>query len=142
MDELSSVKVTYDPSGTPLVLLDAGQRTSRPFIPPWEQETQVESLLGADWAGTWGRGNVRRQIEVTAVVDYATAAAMVNAVLAADAARPVGQVKPLKVEVTGGHTYQAASSVIVRCVPTPKPESGVNRVEFAYTLQVGAFVKL
>jgi hypothetical protein len=114
-------RVTWDPSGTPLVLLDWGDLTPNELEIPVEQEIQRESLIGAAWAAVVPRGNLSRQITVARLESYATSHelryASFTTSIAAEALQ--GLTKTIRVEIlTGGTTgtQYSADKAFANCV--------------------------
>lgn len=134
----STWKVTYDPAGTPLVLLDHDDWTLDELAIPWRQEIDHHPLIGAAWGAFHPRGNVNREVQVSRVASYSDDASLREAILAMDAslAARAGEHKPLRIAVLGGDTYGATKAVILSHTPRLMPEG--RRVAHYWTLVVGA----
>lgn len=72
----SNWKLTFDPAGTPLVILAFGQVIeSSEFAIPWRQSTQESARVRATLAARWARGNVSSGIRFTTQESHADDAA-------------------------------------------------------------------
>jgi hypothetical protein len=75
MQVLSNWKLTYDPAGTPLVILAFGQIMEGEFALPWRQQVQESTRIRATTAKRWARGNVSSGISLATFKDHASDAA-------------------------------------------------------------------
>lgn len=72
----SNWKLTFDPDGTPLVILAFGQVIeSGEFSIPWRQEAQAATRIRATMGARWARGNVTSGIRFTTQESHADDAA-------------------------------------------------------------------
>lgn len=130
----STWKVTWDPSGTPLVLLDFGDDTTAELAIPWRQEIERFALIGADWGAFYARGNIAREVRVTKVAAYTDPASLREAILAMDAALSAraGEHAPLRIAVQDGDTYVAVRAAIAAHEPAIAQEG--FRVAHTFTV--------
>jgi len=75
MQTLSNWKLTFDPAGTPLVVLAFGQMPDGEFALPWRQQSQESARIRATLATRWARGNVTSGVSFAAFSDHANDAA-------------------------------------------------------------------
>jgi hypothetical protein len=66
---------------------------------PWQQIVQLDPYVNADSQSIAALGNVARTIRVTRRTKYATAGAMLEAMLTADATLPIAKVDTLDVRI-------------------------------------------
>lgn len=144
------LKITFDPAGTPLVILNWGERGSMDGL-PWAQVLQVEPYVNGATMGFHALGNVSRKIRVTARKEFATAAAMVTALLTHDAALPVAVEKELHfrvLDVTEPDTETEANRTAAHYKTTraaiesadPRLDFESLAMEITYSIQIGALV--
>jgi len=93
-------RVTWDPAGSPVILLAWNNLTTAELEIPWAQDVQVEPLVGSSWPAIIARGNVRREIRFSRLEAYSTAHELRAAVIACDAAVSAlaGLTKPLDID--------------------------------------------
>ena len=75
MQTLSNWKLTFDPAGTPLVILAFGQIMDGEFALPWRQQVQESGRIRAATAKRWARGNASSSISLANYKDHASDAA-------------------------------------------------------------------
>ena len=149
----SILRITFDPAGpAESLLLDWGDDTE-PLVLPWRQTVQRDAVIGADWTEPWPRGNVQRTIRVVRRLAYADWKTAQAAMIAADAAWPVGAKAPLEIRVldlaastTGTETertaylYRAASAVVEAA--TPEPDPVFDAINWTIEIAVGRIDRL
>jgi hypothetical protein len=152
MMKMSMMRIVFDPGGAnALVLLDWLQQGQVPAL-GWNQHVQIEAVANAEYAAFYPRGNVQRQWQIVARAEYASAAAMAQAALDADALLPDGVRAPLHIRVldltkattaseatrTLAH-YIAAEASIVSASPAEDEE--MLAITTTYVVQLGKLIK-
>lgn len=110
----SNWKITFNPSGTPLVVCTWGQRIADEPSWPWSQMVQEGPRIRGVTSRFFARGNSTGGLTLASLTDHANDAAArahcLGMQITLDAVTLLAA--PLKVEIFGGAVYQAASAVI------------------------------
>jgi hypothetical protein len=111
----SNWRLTYDPTGTPLVLLDFGQIMEGEFTIPWRQQAESRGKIRATTSTRYARGNVESGLALTTFKDHATDAAARLWLLQTSIALNgySGRTALLRLEISGSETvYQLADATL------------------------------
>jgi len=133
----SNWKITYDPSGTPLVLVDFGQLTAEELEIPWAQLVQDSNRTRAANKKYYGRGNVARGLVISAFKDHADDATARNWMLIYSISLPALVTKTLKIEVKGGASFLIDEAVIQSAPSRRVVGAPVARTITTYTITGG-----
>jgi len=118
-------KLTLDPAGTPLVLVDHDQRIEAEMGFPWQQSGDARGRIGAPNAVRVGRGQASTEVAVTALQDHADDAAARGWIVALqpELATYSGRTAPLLLEIQGGSRYElpavSLDTVESEVIPAP-----------------------
>lgn len=113
-------KITYDPTGTPLVLVDFDDDLEGVIKFPWEQSVQESPRTKAKYRSSFGRGNAESGITFLHVRDHAdflTALAFCPNHVIAISALADAEAKDIHVELTNGTKWKLSKCVFRSCIP-------------------------
>jgi len=125
MAELSSSftsnwKITYDPSGTPRVLVNYGDEILDEIQMAWNQVVDPAAYTGAAGMDYFGRGRVSMPMSFSVVKTHADDKAMRGWIADLLSGLSAFEKKPLKIEVQGGGgSYQFDVAVLASVTPVP-----------------------
>lgn len=139
---VSNWKITYDPSGAALVLVDFGDDLSDELILAWSQSIDPAGYTGATDMDFFARGKVSIPFGFGVVKAHASDVAMRNWMFAYVAALPVKETKPLKIEIQGGDSYQAGKCVLESVVPVPITNRSGAETLTNFRTMCSRFIKL
>jgi len=112
---LSNWRLTFDPAGTPLVLVDIGQLMDGEIIIPWRQQAETRGRIRAAAAMRVARGNAESGITLTTYTDHASDAAARLFCLQRNIAMAgySGRTATLRLEIAGSAlVYQMAAATL------------------------------
>jgi hypothetical protein len=135
----SNWKITYDPSGAPLVLVDFGAKIGEEIEIPWTQLVQDSKRLRAANAKYFGRGNVENGLTFSVFKDHANDATARNWMLTHAIALPALVTKTLKLEVAGSGGFLMAEAVIRSAPSRMVTAAPVARTMTTYTITGGGW---
>lgn len=123
MPVLSIWKVTYDPAGTPLVLVDFGDELTD--NPSWAKTNTVQSVsrLRSGQMSYYGRGNAQRAIAFDVRKIHATNADMALFCLTHAESFDCFARKSIKVEIQGSAHGVTYSNCVFGAVPSILPDT-------------------
>lgn len=98
-----------------LVLLDHDERVASPFSIGLLGKAQEGAFVRGTWGKNYGRGNRKRPIRWTRILDFSTIEERLGFEIALPRAYPVGQSGELIVEIKGGSTQAIADFVLTSC---------------------------
>lgn len=144
MNLASNWKLTFDPLGTPLVILNYADEIDAELHLPVTRGLEVVPLIGSAVPFLRPSGNsvyaIQLKIFTAAGSDAAARAAMLDSLIAIDA---LGR-KPLKLEISGVSTYyyQFANAFITVHDPGREVDGMPNWLSKAYTLTAAGLSKI
>ena len=132
-----------DRAGTPLVLVDHGQRIEGEIGFPWQQGVDTRRPLRGQFATREGRGQAETQVAVTALLDHESDAAAREWCVALQPALATysGRTTTLLLEIQGGSRYEL-SGVSLDAVEAGVRPAPCARTEASYQLTGGAWAEL
>jgi len=135
----SNWKLTWDPTGTPLVLLDYGDRMQAEPVLNQPHESELVSFSRALNPVGFHYGNVGHYLSFSRAVDHASVEDARDSILAHLLVTGALRVATLKIEVQSGASYELLNGVLQDVVPELGPDLGshANRVLWAYQLAGG-----
>lgn len=150
--QISILRIKFNPGSSAVTLLDWGARV-QPFSLPWEQQIEVDPLVGAAWSWMAAKGNIQRRVRVVTQVQHATIPAMFAYQLSADAAMATalgGQTYIMEVRVLAqpdpGGTEKARTSAAYRTTKavlvghTSDPDPVFLRTTHTFDIQCDSLV--
>jgi len=139
----SAWRITWDPSGTPLVLLDYGDLMLAEPTFPQQHAIQSQPFLRSDFISTWDRGNVSFEMEVSRISAFTTPAALRSYALSQSVTVAALRHATLKIEVEGGDVYELRNSSISASAPNLSKELVLSGLlAFSYRVTGGELVKI
>lgn len=135
----SNWKITYDPTGTPRILVNYGGRISDELEIPWSQSVQDSPRLRAASMNYFGRGNVANGLRFGVFNDHADDATARAWMLALVAGLPTLETKTLKIEINGGAKYLMSQAVIRAVTPRMVINAPVARTLTQYEITGGGW---
>jgi len=138
----SDWKMTWDPTGSPLVLLDFDDRMLAEPTFPQTHEIQAQSFLRANYKKNWDRGNVHFEAEFSRVIQFSTPQSLRNYALSQSVVIAGLRHSTLKIEIRNGDTYELRDSSISSSSPNFDSEivkSG--NLLFSYRVMGGQLIK-
>jgi hypothetical protein len=133
----SNFKVTYDPSGTPLVLVNFANLIGEELEIPWAQDVQKSTRTRAPDGKNFGRGNVQNGLTFVVYKDHADDATARAWMFSHAVSLPKLETKTVKVEIQGGAQYLMSEAVIQSAPSRMVIHTTKARTMTTYTL-VGA----
>lgn len=106
----SDWKITYDPMGLPLVLVDFGQWIDGELDIPWKRTIQQSMPVGAKGGEFLNRNLTTREIVFGVYKDHASFAIARNYMMQQQVDLPDGINAPVRFQVQGGDTFQLAGA--------------------------------
>lgn len=140
MDIQSIVRVTFDPGGAnQLVLCTWTDKLASDLVMPAQNNVQVSPRTRSLRGRTFARGNVMQAFQLAVVSEaYATEQLAEAAKLAKTVAIPWAITATLRIEVTGGPTYNIPGCSFQSFQPTSVRDGrGIPKVIFTYGLVGG-----
>jgi len=132
----SAWKITFDPAGDAVVLLDFDDRMlSEPQIVQ-SHNTEMVGFSRADFSAGFHFGNLTQTIIFSRLDTYSTLQGPADAILAHLVVTGALRSKTLKIEVNSGDTYQMINSVIESVAPLRSWDFKTN-AGFQYTITGG-----
>ena len=113
----SAWKLTWDPTGTPLVLVDFDDRMIEEPTFPQTHEIQAQPFLRANFKTTWDRGNVHFETTFSKVSSFTTPQSLRNYALSQSVIIAALRHSTLKIEVENGDTYELRNASISASSP-------------------------
>lgn len=144
MPVISNWKLTFDPGGTPLVILDFGQAFEGEFSFPWRQISQQSNRVRAGRGKRYARGNSSGGIQFTALKDHADDAAARLWCLEAniECDNYSGVTSTLLLEIANSaRTFSMSDASIDDCDPRMRI-AGVARTHTAWDIGGSGWVEL
>lgn len=135
MNIASPWTITWDYTGTPLVLVTAGEELAGLIKWPCRQKLEERELIEGLFTDFLPRGQKSCQVEITLIKDHAnvTAAwAWVGTVLAAV---PWAGIKPLDFEMAGGARLRMANSAVESAEPEVLPIQNKAQARIKYVIK-------
>lgn len=114
---VSNLKITYDPGGTPRLIVNYGDKIAEEIELPWNQQVQDSPRTRANSMDYFGRGNVANGLRFSVYNDHADNATARAWMFALVAGLPTLEKKTLKVEIQGGAAYLMSAAVLRSVVP-------------------------
>ena len=139
----SAWRITWDPSGTPLVLLDYGDLMLEEPTLPQQHNVQEQSYLRADFITTWDRGGVSFDMSFSKISTFTAPEDLRNYALSQSVIIAALRHSTLKIEVEGGDVYELRNASITNSEPDLSRDLIVSRkLSFAYRVTGGELVKI
>jgi hypothetical protein len=135
MDILSPYTITWDATGTPLVLVNAGQRMAEELRWPTRQAVIGRAIIGAAMAGRVPRRQVESELQFTAYETAANGSALRAAIATRMALMPWGLRKTLTIAISGGSTIYMHNCVLAAVDPQPLASAPGPRAAWQYSLK-------
>lgn len=144
MQLLSNWTLTFDRSGTPLVLVEPGMRIEGELGFPWQESAQESSRIGATLGERRARGNASTRVRVTAIREHESDAA---ARLWCLQLQPTlntysGVTSTLMIQAVAGSTRHELGAAVLESVETRLRPGAVARTETTYELAGSAWEAL
>lgn len=138
---VSTWKITFDPIGTPLVLMDYGQLIDADPKPGLRSPLEVVDLAGADFPFLRPLGNRRYELQWGVYQTLSTRILAQRSIL--DSLLTVGALgrKPLRIEIQGltGTHWQFANAYVTEHAPSMSVERGYPRNLKTYSATATVF---
>ncbi|MGC4013445.1 MAG: hypothetical protein QM755_02845 [Luteolibacter sp.] len=139
----SNWRITYDPAGAATVLVDYGDDLVDEPQMSWSQSVDNAAYTGAPSMDYFGRGLVQMPIRFSVLREHADDATMRSWLCNHLASLPVGEKKPLKLEINGGtDVFQFDVSVIRTVTPVPVTNGAGAETVTDYQFDCGRMKKL
>lgn len=135
MNLASPWTITWDYTGTPLVLVTAGEELAGLIKWPCRQKLEERELIEGAFTDFLPRGLKSCQVEITLIKDHADLAAAWAWVGTVLAAVPWDGIKPLDFALAGGARLRMASSAIESAEPEVLPTLGRAQSRIKYTIK-------
>lgn len=137
----SNWKITWDPDGTPLVLLDYDDRMSDAPKLPQQHSVNVQSYLAVDFPAAFDLGNVQLTLEFSRLKEYESAALRDNGVWEDTLALAALRTGTVRVEIQDGNSYDMTECALRSASHDTDPRrvrAGVDGALWRYVITGGA----
>tara|TARA_B110000908_G_C10230619_1_gene440368 strand:+ start:913 stop:1344 length:432 start_codon:yes stop_codon:yes gene_type:complete len=137
----SAWRITWDPSGTPLVLLDYGDLMLAEPLIGQPHNSELVSFARALNPEGFHYGNVGHEIQFSRLDLSTDIIGPRNLMMSHLTVTGLLRVATLKIEIEGGDTYHVESSVLKNVSPSLAPENK-NFLPWVYNIAGGLLVKI